>query len=116
MNFLDCTLEGNVAQCNGTRIRLDDAVAAKGRRIQGKLELGIRPMHLKLSREALDGSVPAQVKAVEDQGSCRIVSVILAGKTLRVRLPEGEPVPEDRAWLVFPPEWTRLFADGRLVK
>jgi glycerol transport system ATP-binding protein len=116
MNFLDCTLEGNVARCNGARIALDEAVAARGRGTQGKLELGIRPMHLQLSAEAIDGGVPAQVKAVEDQGSCRIVNVTLAGKTLRARLPEGAPVPGDRAWLVFPPEWTRLFADGRLVE
>lgn len=116
MNFIDCTLEGNVAWCNGARIILDDAVAAKGRGLQGKLELGIRPMHLKLSTEAIDGSVPAKVKAVEDQGSCRIVNVTLAGKTLRARLPEGARIPETQAWLVFPPEWTRLFADGRLVK
>ena len=60
--------------------------------------------------------MPANVKTVEDQGSYRIVNVSLAGKTLRARLPEGEPIPDDRAWLVFPPEWTRLFADGRLVK
>ncbi len=116
MNFLDCTLEGDVARCNGARIRIDDAVAAKGRGIQGKLELGIRPMHLKLSSEAVEGGVPADVRGIEDQGSCRIVKVALAGKTLRARLPEGASIPEGQAWLVFPPEWTRLFADGRLVK
>ncbi len=116
MNFLDCTLEGNVARCNGARIRIDDAVAAKGRGVQGKLELGIRPMHLKLSSEAVEGGVPADIRGIEDQGSCRIVKVALAGKTLRARLPEGASIPEGQAWLVFPPAWTRLFADGRLVK
>ena len=116
MNFLDCTLEGNTALCNGARIRIDDTAAAMGGEMKGKLELGIRPMHLKLSAEAIEGGVPAKVKAVEDQGSCRIVNVMLAGKTLRARLPEGERIPEEKAWLVFPPEWTRLFADGRLVK
>ena len=116
MNFLDCTLEGDVARCNGARIRIDDAVAAKGRDVQGKLELGIRPMHLKLSSEAVEGGVPADVRGIEDQGSCRIVKVALAGKTLRARLPEGASIPEGQAWLVFPPEWTRLFAEGRLVK
>ncbi|MBL0714677.1 MAG: ABC transporter ATP-binding protein [Desulfosarcina sp.] len=116
MNFLDCTLEGNVARCNGASIVLDDRVAAKGHSAEGKLELGIRPIHLKLSAEAVDGSVPAKVKGVEDQGSHRIVNVTLAGKTLRARVPEGGHIPEDQARLVFPPEWTRLFAGGRLVK
>jgi glycerol transport system ATP-binding protein len=116
MNFLECTLDGDVAQCNGAGISLDAKVAAKGRQSNGKLEIGIRPMHLKVSTEAVDGGVPAKIKAVEDQGSYRIVNVTLAGKTLRARLPEGGTIPEGQAWLLFPPEWTRLFADGRLVK
>ncbi len=116
MNFLDCTLEGNVARFNGESITLDEEVAAMGQKARGKLELGIRPMHLKLYDAAVDGSVPATVKAVEDQGSYKIVNVTLAGKTIRARLPEGGRVPADQAWLVFPQKWTRLFADGRLVK
>jgi len=116
MNFLDCTLDGNVARCNGASIVLDEEVAAKGRNNTGKLEVGIRPMHLKVHTRAVDGGVPAKVKSVEDQGSYRIVNLTLDGKMLRARLPEGGPIPEDKIWLVFPMTWTRLFADGRLVK
>ncbi len=116
MNFIDCTLEGNMARLNGASIALDEKVAAKGHKTQGKLELGIRPIHLELYAEAADGSAPVKVKSVEDQGSHRIVNVALAGKTLRARLPEGKPVPQEQAWLFFPPKWTRLFANGRLVK
>ncbi len=116
MNFLDCTLEGNLARSNGARIALDETVAAKARGIQGKLELGIRPMHLKVCTEAIEGGVPANVKAIEDQGSYRIVIASFGGQILRARLPEGRPTPSDQIWLVFPPQWTRLFADGRLVK
>ena len=116
MNFLKCTLEGSAAQFNGISIPLDETMAAKGRQTEGTLELGIRPLHLELSAEAVDGSVPGRVKSVEDQGSYRIVNVSMAGETVRARMPEGGRIPEDRVWLVFPPQWTRLFADGRLVK
>jgi len=37
-------------------------------------------------------------------------------KILRAKLLEGTPVPVDKVWVVFPPQKTRLFADGRLVK
>jgi glycerol transport system ATP-binding protein len=116
MNFVDCTLEGNVAQFDGASIPLDEEIAAKARSAQQKLELGIRPMYLEVHPQAVDCSVPATVKAVEDQGSYKIVTVALAGKILRARVPEGRPVPEGSAWLVFPPQWTRLFAGGRLVR
>ena len=116
MNFLECTLDGHFACCEGARIALDPAVAEKGHAAGGKMELGIRPIHLELSAEAASGGVPVTVKNVEDQGSFRIVNVALDGKTLRARVPEGGHIPADKAWLTFPPQWSRLFADGRLVK
>jgi glycerol transport system ATP-binding protein len=116
MNFLPCTLDGDVALVDGARIPLDKKTAALGRQARGKLEVGIRPVHLELSLEPVKRGVPATVKAVEDQGSYKIVTLTLADKTLRAKLLEGKPVPEGKAWVAFPPQWTRLFADGRLVK
>ena len=116
MNFLDCTLDGATARFNGESIALDETLAAKGHKAGGKLEVGIRPMYLQMHTETVDGGIPAQVKLVEDQGSYMIVTLLLAGETVRVRLPEGHAVPEKKAWLRFPPRWTRLYADGRLVR
>ncbi|NNL78085.1 MAG: ABC transporter ATP-binding protein [Desulfobacterales bacterium] len=116
MNFLACTLDGNTAQVDGAGIVLDDDTAALGQKAQGKLELGIRPTFLEVHTESVKGGIPAGVKTVEDQGSFKIVTVKLADHTLRARLPEGKSVPASEAWLRFPPQWTKLFADGRLVK
>ena len=116
MNFLDCTLEGSIARFNGESIALDEELAAKGQRAKGKLELGIRPLHLEVHSEAIDGSVPAEVRTIEDEGSYKILTLSLAGETMRAKLPEGRLVPSDLVWLVFPPNRIRLFADGRLVK
>ena len=115
MNFLSCTLDGNTARVDGASIVLDDNTATLGQTAQGKLELGIRPMFLEVHSKPVIGGIPARVKAVEDQGSFKIVTVDLSGHTLRARLPEGQSVPVSEAWLRFPPEWTKLFADGRLV-
>lgn len=116
MNFLDCTLEGRSARINGKDIPLDPQTAAQGKKTSGKLELGIRPMHLKLFSEPVQDALAVQVRMVEDQGTFQIVTVELAGQTIRVRLPEGQLIQGEKAWLVFPQEWTRLFADERLVK
>jgi glycerol transport system ATP-binding protein len=116
MNFLPCTLDGNIAQVDGAFIELDDDTAVLGNKAQGKLEIGIRPMYLEVHAKSVEGGIPTGVQSVEDQGSFRIITIDLAGHTLRARLPEGQTVPENEAWLRFPARWTKLFADGRLVK
>jgi glycerol transport system ATP-binding protein len=116
MNFLECTIEGNIARVDGCSIVLDEETAAKGRNAQGKLELGIRPMYLEVHPKSVDGMAQAKVKVVEDLGSYKIVTLTLAGKILKATLPEDKPVPEGEVWLAFPQQWTRLFADGWLIK
>jgi glycerol transport system ATP-binding protein len=115
MNFLACTVDGNIARVDGAGILLDDHTAALGQKAQGKIEIGIRPMHLEIHADTVDGGIPAAVKSVQDQGSFKILTVNMAGHTLRARLPEGQAVPSNEAWLRFPPQWTKLFADGYLV-
>ncbi len=115
MNFLECTVEGNEARVDGVLIPLDEKTAAQGRTAQGKLELGIRPMYLDVRPKPDDTSVESQVTMIEDQGSHRIVTIDLAGHTLRAKVPEGNPISEGRVWVHFPKERIRLFADGQVV-
>jgi glycerol transport system ATP-binding protein len=116
MNFLPCTLDGNVARIDGTEIRLEADIAERGRQHHGQLEIGIRPMYLEVHRAPIDGGVPIVVQGVEDQGSFKILTAVMAaGHTLRARLTEEQPVPDRDAWLIFPPHRTKLYADGRLV-
>jgi len=56
------------------------------------------------------------VKVIEDQGSYRIVTIMLAGHIMRAKIPEGKPVSEGTVWIHFPKQWIRLFANGRVVK
>jgi glycerol transport system ATP-binding protein len=116
MNFLECTSDGDRVRVDNVGIKLDAPTAALANQAKGKLELGIRPMYLQLSAEPVKHGVKAQIKMVEDQGSCKIVSLSLAGKTVRARLPEGNPVPGGKVWRVFPPQKIRLFDDGKLIK
>ena len=116
MNFLECTLDGNMARVDGAAIVLDEKLAVLGRKARGKLEVGIRPVHLELSSVPVENGVPVDLKSIDDQGSYRIITLKLAGKILRARLPEEKSIPDGTIWCVFPPQWTRLYADGRLVK
>jgi len=116
MNFLPCTLDGNVARVDGIGIPLEEKTAAMGHKAQGKMEIGIRPSYIQLKSKQEEGSIPARVRTVEDQGNFKIVVLNLPETTLRAKVPEGKHVPDGKVWLVFPPEKLRLFADGQLVR
>ena len=115
MNFLECKVEGGLAYVNGIAIPLDHALAGLAGGAKGKLELGIRPMHLEVHANAVDGGIAVAVKSAEDQGNCKIVTMSIAGQIVRARVPEEQPAPDEKAWLRFPPQWTRLFADERMI-
>jgi glycerol transport system ATP-binding protein len=116
MNFLPCTVEGQTARVDGITIPLEPETAALGAEAKGVLELGIRPIHLDVHGSAVHGGVPVTITTVEDQGSFKILTAALNDHILRARIPEGHPVPGHRAWLTFPPQRTKLFADERLVR
>ncbi len=63
----------------------------------------------------LEPKAQAQVTAVEDLGNYRIVSARIGRQTIRIKLPEVRPAPSEQAYVVFPPQWTKLYADGHLV-
>ncbi len=127
MNFLPCTVDGKLAHVDGLTvdgklahvdglgITLDDDTAALAQHARGKMEIGIRPMYLKVHSEPLQGCLPAKVKLVQDQGSFKILTLNMAGYTLNAHVSEDQAVPSEEAWLEFPQERTRLFADERLV-
>ena len=116
MNFLSCRLEGSVAYINGIGIKIDEKTAAAARKTAGKLEIGIRPKYLEISPRPVENALPAYVKSFEDLGSYKIAAILLEGKTLYARLPEDVPLATGNAWIFFPPQRTKLYADGRLVR
>lgn len=115
MNFMPCTIEGRTARVGSTTIPLAPETAALGATVHGMLELGIRPIHIEVFVSAVDGGIPVTITAVEDQGSFKILTAAFDGQVLRARIPEGHPVPQNRAWIKFPPRRTKLFADERLL-
>lgn len=115
MNFLSCTVDGRHALVDGVNIPLDEATAEKGRKADGKLELGIRPMFLEMHAKPTTDGIKTKVQAMEDQGCFKILTVALNGHMLRARLPEGQPVPSEEAWIRFPKKRTKLFSDERLI-
>jgi glycerol transport system ATP-binding protein len=115
MNLLPCTIESGSAVVEGERIPLDARAAEQGRGASGELQIGIRPQFLRLGTGPEDGGVPVAIGSVEDLGNYKIVTARLGSRSVKVKLDEAAEVAGERGFLSFPPEWTRLYADGRLV-
>lgn len=111
MNIFPCEMAAGVARIDNLEIRVDNG--SKG--LSGPHELGIRPEFLQLHATQVSGSHPVAISAVEDLGNCKIVTLKFCGHTLKVKVAEGEEVPEETAFLEFPSQWIRIYADGKLV-
>ncbi len=85
------------------------------RNASGSLKLGIRPEFVQLKNEPEDGALPATISAVEDLGNYKIVRAKLGPEELAIKLPEEQALPSGQAYIGFPPRWTKIYADDRLV-
>jgi len=109
MNVLPCEVENGAAFVAGRRIVTESpAVAPAG---VGRLEVGVRPEHVRI---AGDG-VPAEVVRVADAGRYRVVEARLGDVRINALAGPGEEVPIGGAHLQLAPDKTRLYADGWLV-
>ena len=116
MNLLGCRVDGDAAVVgSGTRIALEAGIIDRIPPDTQALQLGIRPQFLELHDHQSPGSVPVSVIEVEDLGNFQLVELRLGDERIVAKVPEDQPVPTDRAHLRFPPEWTKLYANDRLV-
>ncbi|WDP89385.1 MAG: ABC transporter ATP-binding protein [Desulfobacter sp.] len=116
MNFMPCTVEGNHIKVGEALIPADEKTVQLASAAKGSLEMGIRPLYLNISQTAQPDGFEVPVTRIEDQGSHRIISVDFQGNTLKARISENDPIPESTAWIRFPKEWIRVFADEHLLK
>jgi len=116
MNFMGAHLVSDGIGIDGTEIVLGGHWAAAARQhAKSRLAIGIRPEFMGVSARPRDDAVPAQLLWVQDLGNFKLVCARLGPHEVMAKLPEDQPVPTDGAHLVFQPEWTKLYADDRLV-
>ncbi|MBX8484891.1 ABC transporter ATP-binding protein [Pseudomonas cichorii] len=80
------------------------------------LKIGIRPEFIHVWDGPYEEAMCAEVVQVADLGTYKILTLSLAGQTLKVRLPEDKPVPQGQAWISFPAQWLMLYADDFLLE
>ncbi|GFM88792.1 ABC transporter ATP-binding protein [Pseudomonas cichorii] len=80
------------------------------------LKIGIRPEFIHVWDGLYEEAMCSDVVHVADLGTYKILTLSLAGQTLKVRLPEDKPVPQGQAWISFPAQWLMVYADDFLLE
>ncbi|PWB35682.1 ABC transporter ATP-binding protein [Pseudomonas sp. SDI] len=107
---------GGVGFAN-THLPLSAALQAQVEHLgKARLQVGVRPEFVQVWEAPFDEGFSAQVVDVEDLGTYKILTLVLDGVTLKVRLGEDQAVPQGQAWISFPAQWLMLYADDVLVE
>ena len=104
MNLLPATVAGSQAQVPGGTTALAGSYGA----LSGKVQLGIRPEHVRLSA---DQGLPVTIRRIEDVGRHRIIRADLMGHDLNIIAPEDQAIAADMTRAVFDPGRVNIYAD-----
>lgn len=106
MNLLPATFEDGVARFAGHALPMSEKPSRAPS--NAKLEIGVRPEFISIAQQGL----PVTVVKIADAGRYRIVETRHQDTTIRLLQGEEEPLPAERAYLNFNPNFTHLYADG----
>lgn len=104
MNLLPATVAGRQAHVPGGATALAGSYAA----LNGNVQLGIRPEHVRLS---VDQGLPVTIRRIEDVGRHRIIRADLMGHDLNIIAPEDQAITADMTRAVFDPGRVNIYAD-----
>lgn len=117
MNLIDVTPQADGVGFGDVHLPLSDALQQQIAQAQWtSLKVGIRPEFVHIWEGPFDDAFCADVSHVEDLGTYKILTLTLAGQTLKVRIQEDKPVPENQAWISFPSQWLMVYADDYLLE
>ncbi|HVY90707.1 MAG TPA: ABC transporter ATP-binding protein [Hyphomonadaceae bacterium] len=104
MNVIPTQVDGAQFYVGRYAAPLPDAPKLRG---HPKLEIGVRPEHVRIGTEG----IPAQVERVDDAGRLRIVRAVIEGHPIAAVIPEGQELPAE-PHITFDPKGVHLYADS----
>ena len=107
MNVISADITGKVANVHGTSLALNRGY----KDLNGKVELGVRPEFVALTKG--DG-LPVNVRRVEDVGRHKIVRADLFGNEINILAREGMEISPDMKRVTFDPEHVNVYVNDWL--
>lgn len=116
MNIIEVKIEQHNAVFDDVVIPLNAALIDDIVTITDNIKIGIRPEFVELIDKASDESYLCDVVDVENLGTYKILTVTLGRQLVKVRIGEDQLVPVDKAHIIFPEKYLKLYVDEYLVK
>ena len=107
MNVISADITGKVANVHGTSLALNRGY----KDLNGKVELGVRPEFVALTKG--DG-LPVNVRRVEDVGRHKIVRADLFGNEINILAREGMEISPDMNRVTFDPQHVNVYVNDWL--
>ncbi|WP_027133203.1 ABC transporter ATP-binding protein [Geminicoccus roseus] len=115
MNFIPLERTGTGLRIRSLEVELSGDWIGPAAAGGGAVEIGIRPEHLQIGASPGADRLPVEVERVEDLGNYALVTARLGDNRVMAKVAEDAPVATGPAYALFPPEWSRIYVDGRLV-
>ena len=112
MNLFPAGTEGGALVFGGSRLRSRYDAAALP---PGKIQIGVRSEYLEFASGPAENTLAAKVSGVLDQGSIRVVALLVAGEPAKVSIPRGHPIPSGDVLVRLPADKIRVYVDGELA-
>jgi glycerol transport system ATP-binding protein len=112
MNICPCELRGDRITVEGHEIVLNRAYPTQ--QSNSKIELGIRPEYLSLTKPGEPG-LPVKVIKASDVGRHMVIRVALNNLEFNVVTSEFEGMTEDKATLIIDTAHANIYANDHLI-
>ncbi len=112
MNFLPAGADGGSLVFAGSKLRSGYDAAKLP---PGKLEIGVRAEYVEFVSEPGENTLAARVTGLLNQGSVRVVTLLVAGAPAKVSITRGQPVPSGDVLVRLPADKIRVYVDGELA-
>jgi glycerol transport system ATP-binding protein len=112
MNLFPASADGAALLLGGTELRSTYDASTLPR---GQIQVGVRPEYLELASTAGENTLAAKVTGILDQGSVRVVALLVAGEPAKLTMPRSQRVPSGDVLVRLPPNKVRVYVNGELA-
>jgi glycerol transport system ATP-binding protein len=117
MNFIPVSLSDGKAEFSNLKVPIEADVYDAALRLSPKdIKLGIRPEFVQLREQPEANTIKALVTNIDNLGAYKVVTLDLAGYTIKARIEEDDWQPSGHAYVFFPQKWLKVYTDEHLVR